>query len=236
VQSLEAAPGGVTETRYRTRQRGSVPADQQKEQELKRKRDEAAAKERTIISAQKKAEAIAKERANLAEREKEIEAGDEPTRKRSRRKDVTSLVRVETPRLKAQMDGPSWNPPSRLGKELVYTKPGTNWKKLALQKLQLLTLLRHHLTSSGLLTVAMTFPTLMDFIQLDDDLDFNSRVFIYLLALMLGQKRYGIGVLLAYCKVLLFGSLTISLAFPQLFQRHCFYCVVICCTRFDFFR
>jgi len=105
---------------------------------------------------------------------------------------VNRLVADLTPRTRASLDGSGWAPPTRSeGAVVVYEKPGALWAAAARRKLVLLTSLRNQLKNAGLCGQPMTFVTLMAFVQPDEsDLDFDSRVFLYLVALMLNQKRF----------------------------------------------
>jgi hypothetical protein len=110
-------------------------------------------------------------------------------RKKAQRNDTTRLDEKLTPRKKAK-ETPAWDPPMQV-KGGVYDPPGAEWKKSSINKLQLLSALRHQLTVSGMLHKPMTLATVMEFLGADGiRTTFPERVFLYLMFLMLAQSRY----------------------------------------------
>jgi hypothetical protein len=106
-----------------------------------------------------------------------------------------------TPRQKASADR-AWTPPTKLGKSCEFEGPGEAWVKSSQIKLAQLFTLYSQLQSGGYVDVPMTFYNVMDFIGADSlNLDFSSKVFLYLIALVVGQngKRY---VIMIHCCLL----------------------------------
>jgi hypothetical protein len=160
--------------------------------------------QKAVEEAQKKAKEAneerkekAKQKRNAERQRNEVEADDEeePSKKKTRRNDVARLDEV-TPRQKAANLGNAWSPPSRSDSHVVlYAKPGSKWENASVKKLHLLSSLRHHLKAVNLLAQPMGFGTLMEFIEPEassdtESLTFDQRVFLYLMALVLKQKRF----------------------------------------------
>lgn len=141
----------------------------------------------------KQQEALSKQKEKNKERDA-IDLNPAPKKKRSKKNDVSLLDGESTPRARAAARGDEWMPPSKTntGHLIVYDPPGDKWKKEKTTDLLLLSALRNTLKAEGLLGQPMTFSTLMEFIDADDedlDLEFEDKVFIYLVALILHQKR-----------------------------------------------
>ena len=95
-----------------------------------------------------------------------------------------------TPRTLA-VDNPQWKPPKRVGRNIIYEEPGLAWKAKATKTLMMFELLRTTLVELGFVSQPMTFSTLVQFIAPnDDDMDFNGKIFTYLLAVILIRIRY----------------------------------------------
>lgn len=118
-----------------------------------------------------------------------------PPKKRTKKNDVIQLVKTSTPREKAAEHGDTWKPPaynSEKGKAITYSDPGESWKTENVRKWRLLKELRNHLKTAGLCKQPMSFLVLLDFVGGGKDavnLEFNDRVWLYLCALVLAQKR-----------------------------------------------
>jgi len=123
------------------------------------------------------------------EAEKEDEASEQP-KKVSKKNDIARLEDI-TPRGKFDKMGEAWLPPHKVDRNVMH-KPGSKWKAESCRKLALLSVLRTFMRNQGLLTEPMAFNTVMEFIGADSgdhELEFNGKVFIYLVALVLNQKR-----------------------------------------------
>ena len=123
-------------------------------------------------------------------------AADPQPKKRTKKNDVIQLVKTSTPREKAAAgEGDTWKPPtynSEKGKAITYSDPGESWKTENVRKWRLLKELRNHLKTAGLCKQPMSFLVLLDFVGGGKDaenLGFNDRVWLYLCALVLAQKR-----------------------------------------------
>lgn len=146
--------------------------------------------------AAKEAEEKKKEQARLRKEQDENEAVDDdddvaPKKKRAKRTDTSRLIKA-TPREIAEAKGPGWKPPTKSTTGSTMDFPGDQWADQSKKKLTLLTTLRALWKDACLVPQPMTFNAVMDFIGADTgniELDFNGRVFLYLLALILGQKR-----------------------------------------------
>jgi hypothetical protein len=141
-------------------------------------------------------EALRLQQQALAKKRKaEAEAEREASKKKKSKRTDTSLLISETPRNKAETD-PAWAPPRRLDTHaLQYSAPGKKWKDESIRKLQLLTTLRHQLIVNGILGEAMTFSRFIEFIEPEANVDraawdFDQRVFLFLVGLMLNQKMW----------------------------------------------
>ena len=113
-------------------------------------------------------------------------------RKKCKKNDCALLDTALTPREKAESLGTAWAPPTLVettGRRVAYSPPGESWKQESTKKLFLLGQLRSLLTAAGLLEPPMTFNRVMAIVGADDGFDFNGRVFIYLVALIIKKKR-----------------------------------------------
>ena len=108
------------------------------------------------------------------------------------RRDLSQLDETETPRSKAESLGVDWNPPSLLanaGNRIHYEAPGPEWARESIKKFRLLGRLRDLLTTEGVLFPPMTIHRLMEALDIDNvaDVEFEGRVFLYLMALVLNE-------------------------------------------------
>ena len=77
------------------------------------------------------------------------------------------------------------------GRTVAYADAGAHWVTSSTHKLELLASLAHHLNSESLLDQPFTFLAVMEYIgadQCNQELDFNARVFIYIVALVLHEQ------------------------------------------------
>ena len=153
-----------------------------------------AEKKRAIEEKKKATLAAAEERrkevALLKKQQQQLRAPEPSPRKRLKRNDVNRLDIGASPRAKAQCDT-SWEPPRKNGNK--WDEPGDAWAEDAKLKLSLLTMLRKLLQDNGVLPQPISLNVVMEHLdeQIRDlDLDFNGRVFLYLVFLYLLQKRY----------------------------------------------
>jgi hypothetical protein len=175
--------------------RGQQKAKRRAELQEKAEEEKAAAKK--AQDAADRAKAKKQEQAELEKQKRKVDESDSdetqaPKKKRSKRNDVTHLKAQSTPREKMEANL-SWSPPTRtkVGSSLVFEAPGVTWVNESATKLARLFSFRNHLHARHLLDLPMTFYNIMDFISADSlGLDFNEKVFLYLLALIMGQGRY----------------------------------------------
>lgn len=159
------------------------------EKEKERQEAQAAAKEAAEKAAAERAEQARLRR--LREEEEEDNDEERPSRKKAKRADISRLIKA-TPRQVAETKGDGWKPPTRTDAGSM-EPPGCQWVEGSKRKLALLSTLRGLWREESLVSQPMTFNTVMDFIGADSgdlQLDFNGRVFLYLLALVLVQDRY----------------------------------------------
>jgi len=153
------------------------------------KEKQAEAKKQAAEQAKKKREL----QKALNEQRKVVVVDDEPKTKKLKRNDTSLLKGAITPRKKAELDGDGWKPPTKQDSaKPVFDPPGNLWLQDSQKKLKLLFSLARELKAEDLLEPPLAFPTLMDFIgadSLDVSLSFHDRVFLYLNALVLSQKR-----------------------------------------------
>ena len=143
---------------------------------------------------------IQREVERIAEAEKkadELEAAEAKKKeklKRFKRNNPDLLALELTPRSKYMLEGDSWKPPMRVegNGPVAYAQPGEDWKKQQLAKAHLLLACQRMLTSEHLLQ-PMSFVKVMEILGADDpehNYDFDTRVFVYLCALVLRKDRY----------------------------------------------
>jgi hypothetical protein len=184
-QQIEETPAeemGARMTRYRRQ----PDNDRRKKLALEAKERETVKVVQAREAAEKLAADKSKEKAQLQKERQQAESLDQPARKRTKRNSVERLTVKLTPREIFVNDGDDWLPPTRDG--TVYSEPGRKWTDDAIYKLSLLTQLRLHLV--GLLGHPLNLTNLMAFIDPDDiEVGFEDKVFIYLMALILRQKR-----------------------------------------------
>jgi hypothetical protein len=178
-----------TRHQQKVKRQAELEAKRAEERETAKRIQEAA--DRAKAKKREQAE-IEKQKDKVDESSNEEEGAQTPKKKRAKRNDVTHLNGQSTPRQKMDVN-PSWKPPTRakVGSSLKFEEPGDAWVNESTKKLALLFSLRNHLQAKQMLDLPMTFYNIMDFIGADSlGLEFNERVFLYLLALILGQGRY----------------------------------------------
>ena len=168
--------------------------ERRKQEALKAKQDEEAAIATQLAIAVE--ESKAKQRVKLAAEKKKAEVvvvEEEDNMESAKKKSRTCMYGLDnlaTPRTLA-VDHPECKPPTRVGRSVIYEAPGHSWKSKATKTLMMFELLRTALVEQGLVSQALTFSTLVQFIAPnDDDMDFNGKVFTYLLAVILIRTRY----------------------------------------------
>ena len=163
---------------------------------LEKKQQQENAAKRREADAVKLAAEKEKEQAELTKEQEKVSAEEskEPERKRSKRYDVVCLTEQLTPRARAESDD-SWKPPMRTlvrGRN-VWEPPGSTWEADSSQKLSHLYTLHKALKDKNFLQSTMTLYLVMDCIGPEaNKLDFQQKVFLYLIALLLqqGSGRY----------------------------------------------
>ena len=105
-----------------------------------------------------------------------------------------------TPRKQVAHAGDEWVPPTQ-NNHAMFSPPGCKWKKASNRKLALLHLMEMQLRDDNLLPLPLSFGSVMEILALGDERDntFNTRVFLYLVTLILLQKRYAA----SYCQCFL---------------------------------
>lgn len=175
-----------------------------KKEKAKARRDDKKEKNNQIKAAKKakaKASKTAKEKEKQAkslkrQAEEIAEAAavkDTPKKPKYRRNDISMLDVDPVPSKRVELDGDNWKPPIRnKGKKgpVAYNRPGNKWAEESRRKVLLLFALARALASDGVMQPPMTFHTLMEFIEPNCAYQFNfdGRVFIYLVALIVNQK------------------------------------------------
>ena len=159
-------------------------------EELRKKKEEEALCQHVLEEARENAKKMEAKKAEQEEeiKEKETEEAvvETPPKKKLKRNDSTLLDYDMSPRKKAEIDGEEWNPP--MLQEGKHKAPGERWQMESENKVQLLFVLASHLKSRNDLDPQMTFCTIMEFVGAGIE-NFHERVFIYLVALTLHQKR-----------------------------------------------
>ena len=184
---------------------------EEEEEEITRQKAISDSETRRRLDEEKRIEEEAAKR--LADKKRELEEIDRqqadwtddtvatPQKKRAPMNDIRLLNRDSTPRDKASAD-PAWAPPTKsTARILTYHAPGEKWAMASKTKLSQLFALCTQLENNDYLEVPMTFYTVIDFITTDSSrLDFNSKVFLYLIALVLVEdaNRYAINMHAVY--------------------------------------
>ncbi len=148
-----------------------------------------------------KASRVAKEKekhANTLKRQaQEVEvaaAQEEPVKKpKLKRNDISMLNMDPIPSKRVELDGDNWKPPMRNKDKkgpVAFRKPGNKWAAESTKQILLLFAMARALTADGATQQPMTFQTFVEFVapNCPYKFDFNGRVFIYLVALILNQK------------------------------------------------
>ena len=144
-----------------------------------------------LEAAQQRERELLEEEKQLRERQAEVERVEVsvPAKKKTKRSDTALLDEEPSPRTKAEKRGDAWKPPTRLATKAVkFSAPGEKWKRESVEKVCLLNTLAQHLRAAGMLEQPIAFRTVMDFVGIDErkeEYDFNARVFIHLVALVL---------------------------------------------------
>ena len=174
-----------------------------KQSKAKAKKEDQKAKSQEIKDAKAaaaKASKLAKEKekkVNTLKRqaqETEEAATKEPLKKpKFKRNDISMLDMDPVPSKRVELDGDGWKPPMRNKDKkgpVAYHKPGTKWAAESKEKLNLLFAMARAATADGVMQPSMTFQTFIAFVtpNCSYTFDFNGRVFIYLVALILNQK------------------------------------------------
>lgn len=146
--------------------------------------------------AAEKADKAEQEKKELEEKQKAVEdtvVEVQPKQKRLKRNDLSQLDDEMTPRKQATHAGDLWAPPTRVTNEhtISYSAPGSKWERTNKKKLVLMALLERQLRDANLLPLPMSFGTVMECLDVGDNWEnaFNTKVFLYLVALILHQKR-----------------------------------------------
>jgi len=174
-----------------------------KKSKAKAKKDDQKAKSEEIKKAKAaavKASKLAKEKEKqvnaLKRQAKEIEeaAALAPLKKpKFKRNDISMLDMDPVPSKRVELDGDGWKPPIRNKDKkgpVAYHNPGNKWAAESKEKLNLLFAMARVLAADGVMQPSMTFQTFVSFVvpNCAYTFDFNGRVFIYLVALILNQK------------------------------------------------
>ena len=114
------------------------------------------------------------------------EEAQDPPKKKLKRNDTGLLDMAINPRKKVELEGDGWKPPTR--KEdttsIDFDPPGAKWKATSLEKLNLLLSIGRDLQAEGLMAQRVMFTNLMEHIDGTADLDFNARVFLFVVGLI----------------------------------------------------
>ena len=113
-------------------------------------------------------------------------------KKKAKRKDLSLLDDEPSPCHLVSIKGDAWKPPMRVGGrgQTRYDKPGSRWEEASKNKVRLLNTLTGYLRNEGVLDELISFQGVMEFIGADcrgEELDFNERVYIHLVALIIEQ-------------------------------------------------
>lgn len=186
-QEIENVPLGRTRGSS-TEQAKAIAEKRAQEEATRKKLEEAKCK-------QKEKE---KARLDLQKRKNDAAAPPPPPSKvkRLKRNDTTLLNQELKPREKALSLGDAWLPPIRdaENRTISYLDGGSEWVKLSIQKSNLLIRLAAELATEQLIDQSLQFHTFLSFIGVDEDdfefdMDFDDRVFLYVVALILHQER-----------------------------------------------
>jgi len=148
----------------------------------------ASAKENKI-----KEKALAKEEKQLAKLKEVIqgkpaakEEAQDPPKKKLKGNDTSLLDIAINPRKKVELEGGGWKPPTRKedATSVDFSPPGAKWKATSLEKLHLLLSIGRHLQADGLMAQSVMFTSLMEHVDGTADLDFNTRVFLFVVGLI----------------------------------------------------
>ena len=182
--NAESIPGATTRDQTRSKRKF----------ELKKVDKEQTAAQKVAAVAKAAAQESQKQVVELAKKHREAEedataATAEDTKRKLKRNDTARLDLELTPRQKCNMEGDGWKPPTRIDTQrIAYEEPGDDWKRDNTEKIHLLLACERALTSEEMLQ-PMTFLKVMEFMGADDgrNYDFNTRIFIFLCALILHE-------------------------------------------------
>lgn len=112
-------------------------------------------------------------------------------KKRRKKNDINSLNKEVTPRHKVELDGDDWAPPMAApGRHIICQKPGDAFAAASEQKPRPLAALHHALLGDGVVEVPLTFNVMMTcMVEDEEELSFDAKVFIFLMALVLCKMR-----------------------------------------------
>ena len=142
----------------------------------------------------KRAKQIEKEEKQLEKQvaaiREEPEATEDPAKKKLKRNEVSLLEMTLTPRKKVELEGAAWKPPTRKDDVVAVEcdQPGAKWRDSNLHKLKLLMAISREMQSEGLIPQRVTFSGLMEYIEGTTTLEFNTRVFLYLIGLIVYRQ------------------------------------------------
>ena len=142
----------------------------------------------------KRAKKIEKEEKQLEKQAAAIrdepDAMEDPAKKKLKRNEVSLLEMTLTPRKKVELGGAAWKPPTRKDDVVAveYDQPGAKWRDSNLHKLKLLMAISREMQSEGLIPQRVTFSGLMEHIEGTATLEFNTRVFLYLVGLIVYRR------------------------------------------------
>ena len=89
-------------------------------------------------------------------------------------------------RKKVELEGDGWKWPTHKEEttSIDFDPPGAKWKATSLEKLNLLLSIGRDLQAEGLMAQRVMFTNLMEHIDGTADLDFNTRVFLFVVGLI----------------------------------------------------
>ena len=149
-----------------------------------------------VIQAAKEAEVQLRQKRKQAQDKliaiSQPEIQHQPKKKKTKRKEVSLLDDEPSPPQIVSIKGEAWKPPMRVGGggPTRYETPGSRWEEANKTKVRLLNTLTTYLRNEGILDELISFRGVMEFIGADcrgEELDFNERVYIHLVALIIEQ-------------------------------------------------
>ena len=151
------------------------------------------AAKKTALENKKKEKALEKEEKQLAklkdsiQEEPDVVEMEDPPKKKLKRNDTGLLDLAISPRTKVELEGNGWKPPTRKEdtSSVDFDPPGAKWKAHNLEKLNLLLSMGRDLQADEMMPQRVTFTSLMEHIDGTVALDFNKRVFLFVIGLIL---------------------------------------------------